>query len=468
MALVQGGAEGIIRWLMRNAVDLAREEAAALANEILQNAAVQGANAVNEARAVIREAVEDGLIQLHDRTRQGLTTLVEGVAGEIQGGIQAIRNLPGNIQARNQEENRLAWEARGRAARERHLTNREETTLDELIPENDMDRASEPEPELERAAAFSGGGGGPGGPVSKETPVTFSEPSYGLQETHTTLCNWNGWVSCVGTNKTEGQRVEVRLTSPSDILAITLSATPAFNTAWTRGIYAIPYNDANTTDTLALTNFFPTTLPTGVSATEKANWFAYWAQLYEYYTVIKCDYEITMDNPSTSNGADNICFWGFNSTSTTAGISGNQIPRDGAMIEMMQWKGLKKVNLPSSSSSDIGYNSRRQIRGTYYPGQAKRNIVNDGDVKTWIKTMDPVDPGLPTLQENLVMYFFEHPLLNRKQNVGVSNTMGVNVQITMKYTVQFKDLRENARYPRLAGAAIQQILETDAMQIPGA
>lgn len=454
MALVQGGANGIINWLMRNAVDLAREEAAALANEILQNAAVQGANAINEARAVIREAVEDGIIELHDRTRQGLNTLVEGVGSEIQ---RVRNNLP-----------TVTFDTRtgGQMARdEQRLTERDDTTLDELIPENTMERASEEEPVPEAAALRSGG---VGNPVSKETPVMPQEPSYGLQETHTTLCNWNAWVGVVGTNKIEGQRVEVRLTAPSDCLAITLSTTPAFNTPWVRGIYAIPYNDANSTDTLALTNFFPTTMATGASAIEKANWFAYWAQLYEYYTVIKCDYEITIDNPSTSSGADNICFWGFNSTNDAAGITGNQFPRDGTLIEMMQWKGLKKVNLPSASASDIGYHSRRQIRGTYFPGQTKRNIVNDGDVKTWIKTKDPTDPGLPTLQENLVMYFFEHPLLNRKQNVGVSNTQGVNVQMTMKYTVQFKDLRDNARYPRVLGTNIVQTLETDAMQVPGA
>ena len=62
---------------------------------------------------------------------------------------------------------------------------------------------------------------------------------------------------------------------------------------------------------------------------------------------------------------------------------------------------------------------------------ARRNIQNDGDVKTWIKTKFGSNPESPTLKEFLTLYFFRHPLAFSNQIVGTSGTQGCNIQISI-------------------------------------
>ena len=96
------------------------------------------------------------------------------------------------------------------------------------------------------------------------------------------------------------------------------------------------------------------------------------------------------------------------------------------------------------------------IRGTYKPGQAKRNIVNDGDVKTWTAT----STTLPNLKEILTLNFWQDPFFNATAYTNYGNAandspadQGVtlegtcDIEINLKYIVQFKDLKQQARYP---------------------
>ena len=116
--------------------------------------------------------------------------------------------------------------------------------------------------------------------------------------------------------------------------------------------------------------------------------------------------------------------------------------------EIRAFKDIKWYSIPSGKKSII--------RGTYKPGQIKRNIVNDGDVKTWTKT----DGSTPNLNEVLTLNFFTDPLYNaRYQDVwenaaddeptatGAAIPGVVNMEIKLKYIVQFKDLKLQARYP---------------------
>ena len=107
------------------------------------------------------------------------------------------------------------------------------------------------------------------------------------------------------------------------------------------------------------------------------------------------------------------------------------------------------------------------IRGSYKPGQAKRNIVNDGDVKTWTA----VGPTLPNLKEILTLNFFADPFNNGCQTPeystsDVTSSGGsvygtVMMEINLKYIVQYKDLKQLARYPNVSsGTTTTQIIST--------
>ena len=79
-------------------------------------------------------------------------------------------------------------------------------------------------------ARAAGPGGGGNNPVSKETPILRGQaPSYGLQETHTTICPFNGWFSVVNPSISFATPIvaEFRVTSPIDPFVKNLSNTVA-------------------------------------------------------------------------------------------------------------------------------------------------------------------------------------------------------------------------------------------------
>lgn len=314
--------------------------------------------------------------------------------------------------------------------------------------------------DVEMAAASSSNDSG--SKVSKETPILQGQsPSYGLQETHTTICPFDGWFSVINPSITFATPIvaEFRLTSPLDPFTKNLSNTVQA-AAWTAGLNNVPWNGALTRSTTAQGPAeFPILTPAGASATDKAGWFAYWAKIYEYYTVLSCEYHIKIHNPSELGSNDLLMGFDFNTYSDTATATGNKTPQDATLTEMQAFKHIQWKNIRSSYQN--GDNGLTSIRGTYYPGMAARNISNDGDVKTWSLTT-----AQPSFKEFLTLYFYRAPL-NYQNNDYASGgkATGCNVQYTMKYIIQFKDLRVQARYPTAAGTDISQTIDTDTIQV---
>ena len=311
-------------------------------------------------------------------------------------------------------------------------------------------------------ARAAGPGGGGNNPVSKETPILRGQaPSYGLQETHTTICPFNGWFSVINPSISFAAPIvaEFRVTSPLDPFTQNLSHTAAA-AAWTAGLNNVPWTGGLTRDTVAqVPAVFPIETAAGANATDKAGWFAYWAKIYEYYTVLSCDYHIKIHNPSDLNANDLLMGMDFNSYSDTATATGNKTPQNATLTEMMAFKHIQWKNI--SSSYQNGDKEMTSIKGTYFPGMAARNVSNDGDVKTWSKTTDQ-----PTLKEFLTLYFYRAPLNYQRMDYAANGkATGCNVQYTLKYTIQFKDLRVQARYPTAAGTDISQTTDTDVIQV---
>ena len=254
------------------------------------------------------------------------------------------------------------------------------------------------------AMRSGGGGGGSNNPVSKETPITPAQPSYALQETHTTTCHWTGYASAIGVDHNSPVVAEFRLTSPADIVVTELAGFPGAGSAWTKGLHKAPFNDANSA-TPAPGASFPSEMNSGSYVAERANWFNYWAKIYEYYTVTGCHYKITLINPAAGNGADIIVGTSFDAYSDVQGSTGNVTPINGKLHEAMQWKHMNWKLIPSGGSTKNDDNTAI-ISGYYRPGQTRRNISNDGDVKTWTKT----DGSLPNLKETIKLRFYKAPL----------------------------------------------------------
>jgi hypothetical protein len=330
----------------------------------------------------------------------------------------------------------------------------------------EIDDGGDPAPE---AAARSSGTDGPSA-QSKETPISsYPSLSYGLQETHTTILPWSGWLSAVNLVKSTPVQLAIRVNTPYDMLAITTNPTPNAGALWASkglGVKMAGTRGENSDQA------FPAQLAANsTTTTERPMWLHYWAQIYEKYTVLGMEYEVIIDNPcqhvkqvqyaalSAAAGppetivtpaesyfanvrADAICGVQMDAYSDTAGATGNRMPQT-ELREVMSYKNIKWYRIEDRGNITV-------IRGQIKPGMAKHNIQNDGDVKTWSDTNSVTGtiPTLPTLKELLTLNFWAHPLSNTSAESSVkAQAISINMQLNLKYIVQFKDLRQQARYP---------------------
>lgn len=326
------------------------------------------------------------------------------------------------------------------------------------LPGNAEVMANEGEDDVdmgENAARSSGGGPNA---QSKETAISsYPTLTYGLQETHTTILPFTYWFSAACSSNLVPSVHKIRLNSVYDFVMTSVAALAESAQPAAPGIYNRPVGPNGT----GAYNSFPSTINDG-TVVETPWWRNYWSQLYEYYTVLGCEYEIIIQCPQTSSGQQAMVGYTIDAYSTTATETGNITPSVG-LAEAMSLKGMKFKVLESARAED-GNQDVKVIRGRYKPGMAKRNIVNDGDVKTWTKT--PLDgstsqPWTPTLTEALNLYFWRGPFAHiQGGSAGDALYTSVNVQVGLKWIVQFKDLRDMARYPRTtpAGTTVTQII----------
>lgn len=332
------------------------------------------------------------------------------------------------------------------------LFNLPDSALVDPTEEMEVDSGKDGEPVPEGEARMASASGGPGmGSVSKETPISiYPTLTYGLQETHTTILPWTGWFSYGWLDKTAPLKFSIRLNSIWDMFPNAIVDLPAAGA--TIGAKALFNRPVGTNGANAVNGTFPATMAAGTTTTERPQWRDYWAQLYEYYTVLGCEWKVTITNEQTTRNADVVVGETQDSYSDTAGAGSNVTP-DAPLGEMMAFKGTKwsTIHAPSGTDNLNGEPSMMVLKGRYRPGSIKRNIVNDGDVKTWTKTTTT----LPTLKDNQNFCLFQSALAVTAP--GTTTSGCGNVQVEIKYIVQFKDLFGQARYPNtVLGTAISQ------------
>ena len=160
--------------------------------------------------------------------------------------------------------------------------------------------------------------------------------------------------------------------------------------------------------------------------------------MYQYYTVLGCEYEITMVNPNGTVGADVLIATDFDSYTDAESSAENQTP-DANLYDLMAFKKMKfkKLSYVRPSSTDNTY----VLQGRYKQGMIKHNVRNDSDAKTWTDIDTTGEANIPSLNDMLNIRVFKHPL------AYTSAAFVVNFQIRLKYIVQFKDLKLQARWP---------------------
>lgn len=326
--------------------------------------------------------------------------------------------------------------------------------------------------------------------TSAETPVTYATPNYQIQDTHTTVLPVTFYASGVLDSYTaldftlrmnciENPLVTLINDAPNNVTqeGVLLGAT------FQKGLYSrkIPRCTSFGPNYAQITvgalkgensnnNYWNIgELPNGTRWPIQAYFFPsqitanfqpgmfqkdWYTKLYDFWTVLGCDYEIVMEvthanSPLFNN--DVIVATKIDTDSSTN--AGDRIPDNMKLNDLKYVKGInfKHVSAPSSDQ-----NKTTTISGTYKPGSAKGMVSNDGEIKKWTQT------GVAqTYREDLHLMIFPHEFNNYNDtNVRAIRDSGtstweantielktcVNMQITLKYLVQYKDLKAAYRY----------------------
>ena len=323
-------------------------------------------------------------------------------------------------------------------------------TLRKRIPVDDDEEMDTPPTEATVAAKSSSSSGQHG---YKETSIIPQQPHYGLPEVLTITCPWTFY--CSGGLNTAGgptpRELSFRTTSLTDIFMGTV-AHPTAGGAIGGNLYdSVVGGSLNFSSPLVE---FPSR-PVDKS-TEHPQWAQYFGRLYQAYSILKCDWEMTIHNPRNRVNADLIVGW-LEEAYIGTSSSGNVAP-SAPLIQAENWPGIK-FRIVHSTADGSEKDNWQVIKGTYYPGQANKNVRNDEAVQTWTTYTDPTAFATPSLTELLHFMVWKAPFNDAQENAGF------NIRMHMRFTVQFRDLVAAARYPTSGQTDVVQTLPGDAFSL---
>lgn len=281
--------------------------------------------------------------------------------------------------------------------------------------------------------------------VSKETPISIPPTiTYGLQDTHTTIIPCVFYISMPHVQLNDTRALKIRLNSYENILMNTSLIygnlpSPHIITYWNKKCdHGFQQPGAATGKS------FPVT----VLSTSPTPWYSdYYKKLYKYYTVLNTEYEIVA---KTSRHLDKGVLLAYSIQTQGTGNDDNALPDNLHFQSCLAQKAMKYKLVPDGRDED---HRASVIYGNYKPGQAKKDVSNDGDVKLWTRTNDaPPESKIPNYQEYLHILPYQDPLstaIQETQEDASVTGYGVNFQVRLKYTVQYKQLNASARYPTM-------------------
>lgn len=322
--------------------------------------------------------------------------------------------------------------------------------------------------EAQRMALTNGGLADTQGRTS-ETAVSIPPTiTYGLQETHTTVLPAICWFSCpnLALNYTP-TTFTFSLNSIYGIMDGAIKEATTQNACWIKKL-----GETNYANGITVGYPFPSELANDSWAGMYPWWRDTWEKFYMYYTVLGVEYEIVISQPGISGRKSLVAY-----TVQTSGSNANtsvSLPTNVPLRELYGMKNIQFKEIAGRDSAEDGKSNIQIIKGTYKPGTALRDISNDGDVKLWSKTDETGAAGeSPTYKEYMQVMSYNHPMYtygnstNGIQGSGenIFSGNGHNVQVRLKYIVQFKQLRASIRFP-LNGLATTQTLQYPAAANP--
>ena len=186
---------------------------------------------------------------------------------------------------------------------------------------------------------------------------------------------------------------------------------------------------------------------TADATVEKPYWRDYWAQFYEYWTVVECRYKIRVWNTTNVNDRVLGVFWGYTGIQQPPlTVSGGSLTTDVDLTydSFRRWKGFKSALVhaaPDNAGARINPlysdNYAVVIKGVYHPGNGTHEVVEDELAQTWIR-----GDAVPKEQNNLSIIITRGPMTT------TATAMSYRARIELGYVVQYKDQKEIWQFPR--------------------
>lgn len=207
----------------------------------------------------------------------------------------------------------------------------------------------------------------------------------------------------------------------------------------------------------------------------KANWFDYYAGMYNYYHVVRCDWSAYIENtggeplyvhqmyyneelpPTGATNADIMSWEGVRTRILQAPYKSVDSANGGVLTNEISTAGATSLtdNVDENDNNTSGFfnfsagnnftnpagTTTCQLSGSYSPGQFRREVNLDSLVENW--TLVSTNPSLP---ERLLLRLMP-------ENPGLAGASVRGDQVAFKlffkaeYTVEFKELKTGLRWP---------------------
>lgn len=240
-----------------------------------------------------------------------------------------------------------------------------------------------------------------------------------------------------------------------------ISTTNAVSYIRMESVYDIIKSDGNSY--VANPTVTSDTVDTGTK--EKPYWRDYWAQFWEYWTVVETRWRIRAWDNTPENNKGCVMYIGYTGLQKVPlAYQVGQTTTNLGEKDFDRFKGFKKYYIkpnpePSTiqtSRVDIGtptnavygnvngsVGNKHHVLDTlvtvsdvYHKGDGTHEVSEDALVETWIK-----GDAVPKEQNNLTI------ILTRPKASGVGGSASITVEIDIEYVVQYKDLKAEYLFP---------------------
>ena len=308
--------------------------------------------------------------------------------------------------------------------------------------------------------------GGVGSTGTQETPVLLNTRwELGVfTETRSAILPLRFFFSMNKLQSQVGVPFNLRLNAPYGITTTAFVAQTA-GSARVHGISADAAPDGLTSQATNLQSYETYIALTGASGTSsgsgtpddtnlRPSWRNWYEKMYDSYHVVKTEYRVTFRNARSALDTDAIVYYDYDVS--TANNTGNVMPTTRTQHYYNVWKKVHEVDVAPKAQAN-GERYTASISGTWEPGSIPKNTVNATDIKTWYTTGAAPTPAW-TEQLSMVAFL----------KGASANTLNTNldVEVEVVYYVQYRDLKDNIRYPYLAMTTIALNTPGDNLQLP--